>query len=247
MPIDPEPTALRYMLDTEPTNITSLAVRWTKTLRKVPRASSRVPRNRYLEGLVEQLSASNGKITESDSSQGASSSTLDHSRGSTFRVAQYTNLNQDDMLNICYTGTAAYPTLLNSQPSLEAYQTSTVHGLPDEQIAHYAVDGFFRCAATLFFIKTHDEALELLYRVYQDENVSVGDMSEFCALAAIRSHYDAERVPQEARAVFFYRASIVLNGIVPLESVQRVRVFICLCMNCIMDKSTTARTLIGKH
>ena len=150
------------------------------------------------------------------------------------------------MISVCYSATAAYPILFTPEASLSAYQRSTSNGLPDEQIAIYAVDGFFRCAGTLFFIKTQQETQHLLHQVYHDDNVPVGDMSELCAIAAVGGHYDAERVSQEARAVFFYRASTILNGLAPLELAQGVRVFISLCMNCIMDKNTTARMLISK-
>ncbi|KAJ5087440.1 hypothetical protein N7456_011056 [Penicillium angulare] len=150
--------------------------------------------------------------------------------------------NQNDLMDIFYAGTAAYPELHTPQLSVSGYRAN---GLPEEQFAEYAIDGFFRCAATLFFVKTQQEARQLLYRVYHDSRIAIGDISELCALAAIGSHYDMNRVPQEARAIFFYRASTTLNGTIPLDSIQGVRIFICLCMNCIMDKSTTARTLIG--
>ncbi|KAL4911183.1 hypothetical protein BDW74DRAFT_142520 [Aspergillus multicolor] len=116
--------------------------------------------------------------------------------------------------------------------------------LPEKRITQQALDAFFQCAATLFYVMTAEKATQLLERVYHDDNASAQDLCELCALAAIGSSYKVDEIPGEARAVYFYLASTGLNEAIEADAIQGMRIFICLCMSSIMDKSSSARLLI---
>jgi hypothetical protein len=116
--------------------------------------------------------------------------------------------------------------------------------LPEEHLTRYALDAFFQCAATLFYVTTEDNAAQLMKKVYHTNDASILDICELSALATIGSYCIIDKVDDAARARYFFLATTNLNEAVQAYDIQGLRIFICLCMSCIMDKSLSARLLV---
>ncbi|KAL4790343.1 hypothetical protein BDV19DRAFT_394114 [Aspergillus venezuelensis] len=125
-------------------------------------------------------------------------------------------------------------------------QLNQRHKLPEKHVTQQALGAFFQCAATLFYVTTEEKASRLLDNVYDSDTASIQDICELCALAAIGSHYKVDVIPDEARGNYFFIASTGLHEAIEAEGIQGMRIFICLCMSMVMEKSSIARLLIGK-
>ncbi|KAI9376312.1 hypothetical protein BJX61DRAFT_419542 [Aspergillus egyptiacus] len=154
-----------------------------------------------------------------------------------------------DLEHIFCAATAAHP-LLGSLTQTKYARGTHAHGgnrrdeLPEERLTRKAVDEFFCCVATLFYVINPTEADQLIKKVYHSNEATVQDVCELAALAAFGSHYNVEEIPIEARASYFFIASTSLNEAIQANYIQGMRIFICLCMSCVMDKSSSARLLI---
>lgn len=120
------------------------------------------------------------------------------------------------------------------------------HGeIPDERTTRVALDGFFKYVATLYFVASEEHAGMLVDKVYHSEKASMQDISELSGFAAVGGHYKLDEVSDSARASYFFLASTGLNESMQKDRVQGMRIFICLCLSSIHDKSLNARLLIG--
>jgi hypothetical protein len=143
-----------------------------------------------------------------------------------------------------FAATANHPLLNSLNPLSSSSDRKMRDQLPDENLTRYALDAFFQCAATLFYVTTEDNATRLLDKVYHTDDASILDICELSALAAIGSYYIIDKVDDAARARYFFLATTNLNEAVQAYDIQGLRIFICLCMSCIMDKSLSARLLV---
>ncbi|KOC10290.1 hypothetical protein AFLA70_493g000631 [Aspergillus flavus AF70] len=199
-------------------------------------------RNRYLERLVQRLSCNNSpeavhKTLELEQipSQQQTRPTLQAPEG----LAEIRDITQ-----VFYNATATHPTLDNAKLASAFDAGARLTTLPQEQFAWTALSAFFRCAGSLFYIITPQEAESLLERVYCEGNGSKADVCELCAIAAIGCHYEANQVSDEVRTAFFYIATSELEGLAQTSTIQGMRVFICLSLSAMMDKTTNARLLL---
>ncbi|KAL4898829.1 hypothetical protein BDW74DRAFT_184353 [Aspergillus multicolor] len=203
-------------------------------------------RNRYLEGQVAQLSVQQPQPEQQPLQ------TVPETGPGPGHESQNTNPNdshplrdeQDEMVHMFYAATANHPLLGQMGAQYGHHRQNRRDKLPDERLTRYALDAFFQCAATLFYVTTEEQSTKLMERVYHSEDASVEDVCELSALAAIGSHYKIDKVPDEVRAAYFLLASTSLHEAMQGDHVQGMRIFICLCMSCVMDKSSNARLLI---
>ncbi|KAL4902100.1 hypothetical protein BDW74DRAFT_181263 [Aspergillus multicolor] len=202
-------------------------------------------RNEHLEKLVRELSCNQPTeaphpLPQLSGDSGPAQDDALSGPADTERISE-----TDDLIQIFYNATAAHPTMLPSTHEIpDATGSSRLVDLPPKSLARIALDAFFNCASTLFYIMTPREAEDLLERVYSEQGIQSDDLCELCALAAIGSHYEINKIPDEARATFFYIATTALEKLAQTSKLQGMRVFICLCIASIMDKTTNARMLI---
>jgi gamma-glutamylcyclotransferase (GGCT)/AIG2-like uncharacterized protein YtfP len=151
-----------------------------------------------------------------------------------------------ELEHLFYVATARHhpPGFFESQDRHE--QSGHLNMLPQEQISRLAVDAFFQYASTLFYVTTVEKASQLLKKVYHTSIATLQDVCELCALAAIGSQYNTIEIPDKARAAYFYIVSTRLNKAIVGDSIQGLRILIYLCMSLIMEKSLSARLLIGE-
>ncbi|KAL4757333.1 Zn(II)2Cys6 transcription factor [Aspergillus foveolatus] len=192
-------------------------------------------RNRYLEEQVAQLSAQQHQAQRLETVRGPGHYSID------FHPLRD---EDDEMVHMFYAATADHPLLCRMVSQYGHHRGNHREKLPDEKLTRYALDAFFQCAATLFYVTTEEQATQLMNKVYHSDEASMEDVCELSALAAIGSHYKIDEVPEEARAAYFFLASTSLNEAMQGDQIQGMRIFICLCMSCIMDKSSNARLLI---
>ncbi|KAL3462127.1 hypothetical protein BJX64DRAFT_148626 [Aspergillus heterothallicus] len=183
------------------------------------------------------LQVGNSAITSSSSSYTLNSPSLT-------RTLPETPFSETELKHMFCAATATHPLLGSVETQYERMPGNHFANLPEERITRQALDAFFQCAATLFYVTTAEKSTYLLEKVYHSDNASVQDICELCALAAIGSYYKVEQIPDEARGMYFYLASTNLNEAVEADAIQGMRIFICLCMSSIMDKSSSARMLI---
>jgi hypothetical protein len=144
-----------------------------------------------------------------------------------------------------FAATANHPLLNSLNPPSGFSDRNMRDQIPEEHLTRYALDAFFQCAATLFYVTTEDNAAQLMKKVYHTNDASILDICELSALAAIGSYYIIDKVDDAARARYFFLATTNLNEAVQAYDIQGLRIFICLCMSCIMDKSLSARLLVS--
>ncbi|KAJ1715637.1 hypothetical protein NYO67_2139 [Aspergillus flavus] len=149
-----------------------------------------------------------------------------------------------DLVYLFYTATASHPLLGSLERGTGFFGGNRRDKLPEEQFSRRALDAFFQCAATLFYVTTPENTEKLLQRVYHSDHASIPDICELSALASIGSHYKKDLIPDEAKAAYLYLASTGLQETIGADHIQGMRIFICLSMSCIMDKSSSARLLI---
>ncbi|KAJ0425043.1 hypothetical protein BJY00DRAFT_275753 [Aspergillus carlsbadensis] len=219
-------------------------------------------RNQYLEEQIEHLKCNQGagqdtlkrkrSVREpspaepeaerrSQSSTGLSSTTLAASAQPDEHAGDQADHGLEHMF---FAATANHPLLGSLNPLSGSSDRNMRDQLPEEQLTRYALDAFFQCAATVFYVTTEDSATQLLRKVYHTDDASILDICELSALAAIGSYYTINKVNDAARATFFFLATTNLNEAVQAYDIQGLRIFICLCMSCIMDKSLSARLLV---
>jgi hypothetical protein len=138
--------------------------------------------------------------------------------------------------------------LKNHQALLHDYNGARASGLPNKSLTALALSAFFRCLpGTLYSINTPEAAGQLLHHVYHGNDAAEVDSGELFALAAIGSLYDADQIPEEARAEFFRRASMSLSEVVSADPLRGIRILISQCLICMVKKSTEAVTVIGEN
>ncbi|KAL3459493.1 hypothetical protein BJX64DRAFT_291162 [Aspergillus heterothallicus] len=149
-----------------------------------------------------------------------------------------------ELQHMFYVATATHPLLRSLGPTHGYHHSNRREKLPGKDITRQALGAFFQCASALFYVTTVEKSTELLDRVYDSGDVSVQDICELCSIAAIGSQYKLDEIPAGARAVYFYLASTSLDEAIAADPIQRMRIYICLCMACVMDKSSSARLLL---
>lgn len=204
-------------------------------------------RNAYLEQVVQQMSGDSSKSVSMVQPDLRNSVERDSTSTSTDGPYQSSTPQERD-LQVFYTATASHPRSLDMDGQFGYGKNGVTRRdrLPAEAVTRRAVKAFFQCAATLFYVSTETRSGELLDKVYRTNDASMQDIVEVAACAAIGSHYKADEIPAEARAAFFYLASTSLHEALEADHIQGMRIFICLCMTCVMDKSSNARLLISK-
>ncbi|KAL2813011.1 hypothetical protein BJX63DRAFT_432299 [Aspergillus granulosus] len=203
-------------------------------------------RNHYLERQIKHLKCNQapGQETPEQELSSCESSSASAESRPTFSSAVQPHKVDYVIEHMFYAATANHP-LLGSLNTLYGHSDSNMRSqLPDEHITRYALDAFFQCAATLFYVTTEENAAQLLRKVYHTTNASIQDVCELSALCAIGSHYTIDKVTDAARARYFFLATTNLNEAIQVYHIQGLRIFICLCMSCIMDKSLSARLLV---
>jgi hypothetical protein len=217
-------------------------------------------RNQYLEEQIEHLKCNQGAgqndtlkrkrpLRESSPVDGelklastfASASAVPHPGKQADKVDQVDH----GLEHMFFAATANHPLLNSLNPLAGSSDRNMRDQLPEEHLTRYALDAFFQCAATLFYVTTEDNAAQLMKKVYHTEDASILDVCELSALAAIGSYYIIDKVDDAARARYFFLATTNLNEAVQAYDIQGLRIFICLCMSCIMDKSLSARLLVS--
>ncbi|RDW68940.1 uncharacterized protein DSM5745_08700 [Aspergillus mulundensis] len=213
-------------------------------------------RNAYLEHLVEQLSRnSSDKAIQNSLQQSVQQSPQDD--GSTQHMGSShpssvtdgnTQMPDEETSELRHMLHAATSHPLVRSPEAQ-WQQGRQHGyrggkLPDENITRLALDAFFECAATSFYVTTEKQAARLMEKVYHSYHASPEDTCELCALATIGSHYLGPEIPDDAREAYFYLASTSLDETLQAGTMQGMRIFICLWMSSIMDTSYSAKLLI---
>lgn len=208
-------------------------------------------RNAYLEQVVQQLSGDRdqrGSMIQPDLGDGVELGSTSISTDGPYQSSS--TPQEQDLQNLFYAATASHPLLgsldMDAQYGHGGYRGNRRDRLPAEPVTRRAVKAFFQCAATLFYVTTEARSGELLDRVFHTNDASMQDIVEVAACAAIGSHYKSDEIPEEARAAFFYLASTSMHEALEADHIQGMRIFICLCMSCIMDKSSNARLLLGR-
>lgn len=136
-------------------------------------------------------------------------------------------------------------TAQHSVPGSMGTEDSHYGDIPNERTTRVALNGFFKYAAMLFSVTTEERADQLMQKVYHTDDASMGDISELSAIAMFGSHYNINDASDTARASYCFLASSGLNKSIQSDPVQGMRIFICLCLSSITDKSSNARLLIG--
>ncbi|KAE8131516.1 hypothetical protein BDV38DRAFT_288625 [Aspergillus pseudotamarii] len=121
-------------------------------------------RNQYLERLVQNLSCNNSpeaihrtlELEQIPSQQQTRPTLQTHESLAEVR----------DITQVFYNATATHPTLDNTKIASAFDAGARLAVLPQEQFAWTALNAFFRCAGTLFYIITRQDAESLLERVY---------------------------------------------------------------------------------
>ncbi|KAL2796610.1 hypothetical protein BJX66DRAFT_335854 [Aspergillus keveii] len=216
-------------------------------------------RNQYLEEQIEHLKCNQGPgqndtlkrkrpLRESSPADGEPrlASTFASTSAAAHPDKQADKVDQVDhgLEHMFFAATANHPLLNSLNPLSGSSDRNMRDQLPEEHLTRYALDAFFQCAATLFYVTTEDNAAQLMKKVYHTNDASILDICELSALAAIGSYYIIDKVDDAARARYFFLATTNLNEAVQAYDIQGLRILICLCMSCIMDKSLSARLLV---
>ncbi|KAL4902117.1 hypothetical protein BDW74DRAFT_67162 [Aspergillus multicolor] len=211
------------------------------------RVESLERRNRYLEEQVAQLSGQRPQPAQQPLQtvpETGPGSGQGHRNQNTNANDFHHLPDEDEMVHMFYAATADHPLLGQMGAQYGDHRRNRRDKLPDKRLTRYALYAFFQCAATIFYVTTEEQSTRLMERVYHSDDANMGDVCELSALAAIGSHYNINEVPDEARAAFFFLASTSLHEAMQSDYFQGMRIFICLCMSCVMDKSSNARLLI---
>ncbi|KAL2801578.1 hypothetical protein BJX63DRAFT_438688 [Aspergillus granulosus] len=139
-------------------------------------------RNHYLEQQIKHLKCNQAPEQETPEQELSlhESSFASAERRSTFSTTSAVQPYQADygIEQMFYTATANHP-LLGSLNTLYGHSDCSMRSqLPDEHITRYALDAFFQCAATLFYVITEENAAQLLRKVYHTINASIQDVRE---------------------------------------------------------------------
>ncbi|KAE8131517.1 hypothetical protein BDV38DRAFT_275881 [Aspergillus pseudotamarii] len=119
--------------------------------------------------------------------------------------------------------------------------------IPTENFTRNAAAAFFSGIAPLFYIILPDDCDRLIHRIYQEKlNIEQCEICELCAIAAVGCRYNSARVPNEYTDIFWQQALLLLYDVIGEADVRALRILLCLGIYLILDKSISARTMIGK-
>ncbi|RAQ47727.1 hypothetical protein AFGD_010387 [Aspergillus flavus] len=119
--------------------------------------------------------------------------------------------------------------------------------IPSESFARKAAAAFFSGVASLFYVIMPDDYNRLIHRIYQEKlNIERCEICELCAIAAVGCRYNSAQVPDEYVEIFWQQALLLVYDVIGEADVRALRILLCLGIYLILDKSISARTMIGK-
>ncbi|KAL3456196.1 hypothetical protein BJX64DRAFT_294303 [Aspergillus heterothallicus] len=127
-------------------------------------------RNQYLEEQIEHLKCNQGA---------AQNDTLKRKRPLLGQPDKQAKDGVDHGVeHMFFAATANHPLLNSPSPLSGSSDRNMRDQLPEEHLTRYALDAFFQCAATLFYVTTEDNAAQLMKKVYHTEDASILDTRE---------------------------------------------------------------------
>lgn len=124
---------------------------------------------------------------------------------------------------------------------------TTIYELPSAILSQKAVNAFSSSSATLFYVFTHEQRVQVFNDVYQNGtgDTSKASMSELCAIAAVGCQYLHDDSLFELRQAFYDVAKSFLDDCIESNPLRAMKVCTLLAMYNIMGKSTVALTYIS--
>lgn len=122
----------------------------------------------------------------------------------------------------------------------------TLTHVPSPVIVSSALDAFYTCTGSLFFVVPREQSFELFRSVYWGSTKRTKPiLAELCALVSVGAQYDDDGpMTEDMKFSFFNTTKVYLEELARTSPLRLMRVFTLCCMFSIMEKRTAAWTYI---
>lgn len=121
--------------------------------------------------------------------------------------------------------------------------------LPPEHLTRRAVSTFVSCTENWLYITSSEACERLVRNVYYPvaDAPQSPQICELSAIASVGSQYSTDGIQDSLKQNYFNNAYTRLIDVVEGDTITSLRVFVCLSLYLNIDKSTSARAMIGKN
>lgn len=120
--------------------------------------------------------------------------------------------------------------------------------LPPENLVRRSMHAFIQGTGSLLFMWTHEQADEILDRIYRPQKtVDAMTLAECFTVAAMGAHYDMECFPDRLRRILYASGTLQFHEQTARQDYLRtMRLLLSMSFYALLEKHMSARYLLGK-